>query len=66
MLDLIIITCFVVVVGLVWVFSNMVKTAKSLRKNLQETNAILITLSADIDNVDKQMRDLRNYLENNL
>jgi hypothetical protein len=64
MLDLVIITCFVIVVGLIWIFSNITKTAKSLRNDLNGIGSVLINISEDIDNLYKQLERSRVELEN--
>lgn len=64
MLDLAVITCFIIVVGSICVFSNIIKTAKSLRNDLNGIGSVLINISEDIDNLYKQLERLRVELEN--
>lgn len=63
MLDLVFLTCFVIVVGAIWVFSNIVKTANCLERNLREISSILVGMSANIDDLDKQIREFKAQME---
>jgi hypothetical protein len=49
MLDLVFLTCFIIVVTVLWVFSNIVNTVKSLKNDLITVNKQLERLKIELE-----------------